>query len=114
MRRRIDQHGTIIDDRVAIFRHAIFARHLVISDAGRRQIFADAKAAVSGASSVHFSGQIDDNGDKISLDVSAAKGRGGGHVTVKGATLDIVYDRAAVVTGTLSKAETGDAVAGAS
>jgi hypothetical protein len=42
---RVDQHGTIIDDGIAISGYAIFARHFVISNAARRKIRTDADYA---------------------------------------------------------------------
>jgi len=41
----VDQHRTIVDDRIAILGHAILARHFVISDAARGQVLADANFA---------------------------------------------------------------------
>jgi hypothetical protein len=54
------------------------------------QIFDDAKAAVRQASSFHVVGDTGQGSDKISLDVSLSPSRGGGRITVKGATLQLV------------------------
>ena len=54
------------------------------------QIFGDAKAAVLQASSFHIAGQTDQGTEKLSLDVSLSPTRGGGHITLKGATLQLV------------------------
>src|SRR5437016_7506623 len=52
------------------------------------QIFDDAKAAVRQASSFHMAGQSVDQG--LALDENLSPARGGGQVTVKGATMQIV------------------------
>jgi hypothetical protein len=54
------------------------------------QIFDDAKAAVRQASSFHIAGETGQGSDRISLDVSLSPSRGGGRITVKGATLQLV------------------------
>jgi hypothetical protein len=36
-RTRFDEHGRFVDDRVAIIAHAVFGRHIVVSDARFRQ-----------------------------------------------------------------------------
>jgi len=54
------------------------------------QIYNEAKAATSGASSVRYSGQLQNSGKTISLDIVAAGRRGGGTITVQGATLNVV------------------------
>lgn len=54
------------------------------------QIYAAARKATVGASSVRYSGHVDAGGKAVSLDIAAAGKRGGGTVTVQGATLDIV------------------------
>src|SRR5438552_16280947 len=51
-------------------------------------IFDDAKAAVRQASSFHMAGQVVDQG--LTLDENLSPARGGGQVTVKGATMQIV------------------------
>ena len=45
MRGGIDQHRSIIDDRIAILGHAILAQYFVVSDAARGQSLADANFA---------------------------------------------------------------------
>ncbi len=54
------------------------------------QIYSAAKAATAGASSVRYSGQLDNSGKTIALDIVAAGRRGGGTITVEGATLNVV------------------------
>jgi hypothetical protein len=54
------------------------------------QVFADAKAAVLQASSFHVSGQTGEGTAALSLDVSLSSTRGGGRITVQGATLQLV------------------------
>src|SRR4051812_27267604 len=41
MRSRIDQHGSIVDDGVAVMSRPIFAGNLVIGNAGARELGAD-------------------------------------------------------------------------
>src|SRR3954468_14014129 len=53
------------------------------------QIFADAKAAVLQASSFHIAGQTGEGAQQVSLDVNLSSTRGGGRITVKGATLQV-------------------------
>src|SRR3954470_1535429 len=45
---RIDQNSTIIHNRVAVFRHAILSRHVIIGDAVLRQILAHAYLTLVG------------------------------------------------------------------
>jgi hypothetical protein len=53
-------------------------------------IFADAKTAVTSASSYHVAGTADDNGDQLKFDVALSKGRSGGTIGTSGAMLQIV------------------------
>ncbi|MHB8506204.1 MAG: hypothetical protein ACYDEN_10910, partial [Acidimicrobiales bacterium] len=54
------------------------------------QILKDAEAATASASSVRITGSGTFGGRPISLDIVSAKTGGGGTMTVKGATLDVV------------------------
>jgi hypothetical protein len=55
------------------------------------KVLADAKAAVSSASSVHVSGNIVSGGNPITLDVSMATGKGAtGSMTTQGLEFDLV------------------------
>jgi hypothetical protein len=54
------------------------------------QVLTDAKAAMTQASSFHVSGSANGQGSPESLDLALSPSRGGGSVTVSGATLDIV------------------------
>ena len=54
------------------------------------QVLTDAKAAMGRASSFHVNGHFTQQGSAISIDLNLAPQRGGGTVTVSGATLDIV------------------------
>jgi LppX_LprAFG lipoprotein len=56
-----------------------------------QQVLADARKAAESASSVHVSGQVTKRGQKISLDVTSAKGKGtSGSITIKGQKIDLV------------------------
>lgn len=55
------------------------------------QVFADAKAAATSASSAHVSGNIDSGGTSIALDLDMARGKGAkGSVTLDGRQADLV------------------------
>lgn len=54
------------------------------------QVLADAKAAMGRASSFHVSGHFAQQGTNIAIDLNLSPHRGGGTVTVSGATLDVV------------------------
>lgn len=54
------------------------------------QVLADAKAAMGRASSFHVSGRFSQQGSAISVDLNLSPQRGGGTVTVSGATLNVV------------------------
>ena len=54
------------------------------------QVLADAKAAMGRATSFHISGQFAQQGSAIAVDLNLSPQRGGGTVTVSGATLDVV------------------------
>ncbi len=56
------------------------------------EILADAQQATSGASSVHVSGSGTSSGTALSIDAVLGHGRGGGTVSVNGATFDTVLD----------------------
>ncbi|HET6809663.1 MAG TPA: hypothetical protein VFH50_01475 [Acidimicrobiales bacterium] len=54
------------------------------------QVLTDAKAAMGRASSFHVSGHFTQQGSAIAIDLNLSPQRGGGTVTVSGATLDEV------------------------
>ena len=55
------------------------------------QVLKDAQAAAASASSSHVAGNIDSAGDKISLDLSMARGKGAkGSMSTNGAKFDLV------------------------
>jgi hypothetical protein len=55
------------------------------------QIFKDAKAATASAPNAHVSGKIaQSSGSALSIDLDVGKSRGGGKVSISGATLQIV------------------------
>jgi len=55
------------------------------------QIVAAAKAASLGAATVHISGSVVDEGKPISIDMELVAGKGAkGHITVEGATIEVV------------------------
>ena len=54
------------------------------------QVLTDAKAAMGRASSFHVSGHFAQQGSSIAIDLNLSRQRGGGTVSVSGATLDVV------------------------
>jgi hypothetical protein len=56
------------------------------------EILADAQRATSGASTVHVSGSGASSGTALTIDAVLGHGRGGGTVSVNGATFDTVLD----------------------
>src|SRR3954453_15948184 len=52
MRARIDQHGTIVDHRVAIVAHTVFRRHVIVGDALLGQVRANSDVTLIGIGGV--------------------------------------------------------------